>query len=92
VHGRYTSRRRVDPDGSAHTGLVERPRNQWPVLINDHHEGDIRELCRTSLPLSVTLGQQSPARYRVAQEAPIIRGPRLACQGPLGIRVSSRGA
>ena len=33
VHGRYSSRRRVDPDGTVHTGLVERPRSQWPVLI-----------------------------------------------------------
>ena len=41
VHGRYTSTRRVDPDGTVHTGLVERPRSQWPVLINDHHEGYI---------------------------------------------------
>src|SRR5438034_7688315 len=39
VHGRYSSRRRVDPDGRVHTGLLERPRSQWPVLINDHHEG-----------------------------------------------------
>jgi DNA invertase Pin-like site-specific DNA recombinase len=39
VHGRYTSTRRVDPDGSVHTGISERPRDQWPVLIRDHHEG-----------------------------------------------------
>ncbi|WP_373368805.1 zinc ribbon domain-containing protein [Candidatus Mycobacterium methanotrophicum] len=39
VHGRYTSTRRVDPDGAVHTGLVERPRAQWPVCIHDHHEG-----------------------------------------------------
>ena len=39
VHGRYTSRRRVDPDGSVHTGLTERPRREWPVLIHAHHEG-----------------------------------------------------
>ncbi len=39
VYGRYASRRRVDPDGTVHTGLVERPRSQWPVLIRDHHEG-----------------------------------------------------
>ena len=31
----------VDPDGSVHTGLVERPRTQWPVLIRDHHDGYI---------------------------------------------------
>jgi hypothetical protein len=39
VHGRYVSRRRVEPDGTVHTGLVERPRSEWPVVINDHHEG-----------------------------------------------------
>jgi len=41
VHGRYTSRRTVDPGGTVHTSLVERPRGEWPVLIRDHHEGYI---------------------------------------------------
>ncbi len=41
VHGRYTSTRRVDPDGTVHTGLVQRPRAEWPVLIRDHPEGYI---------------------------------------------------
>jgi DNA invertase Pin-like site-specific DNA recombinase len=41
VHGRYASRRTVEPDGTVHTGLVERPRTEWPVLIKDHHEGYI---------------------------------------------------
>jgi excisionase family DNA binding protein len=41
VHGRYSSRRTVEPDGTVHTGLVERPRTEWPVLIKDHHEGYI---------------------------------------------------
>ena len=41
VHGRYTSTRGVDPDGTVHTGLVERPRTEWPVLIIDHHPGYI---------------------------------------------------
>ena len=39
VHGRYTSRRRVEPNGTVYTGLVERPRAEWPVLIHDHHPG-----------------------------------------------------
>jgi DNA invertase Pin-like site-specific DNA recombinase len=39
VHGRYTSTRSVDPDGTVHSGLVERPRSEWPVLIRDHHQG-----------------------------------------------------
>jgi DNA invertase Pin-like site-specific DNA recombinase len=41
VHGRYGSRRTVEPDGTVRSGLVERPRTQWPVLIKDHHEGYI---------------------------------------------------
>lgn len=41
VHGRYRSRRRVDPDGTVHTGISEQPRSQWPVLIHEHHEGYI---------------------------------------------------
>lgn len=30
VHGRYASRRTVDPDGTVHTRLIERPRAEWP--------------------------------------------------------------
>ncbi len=41
VHGRYSSRRTVEPDGTVRTTLVERPRAEWPVLIKDHHEGYI---------------------------------------------------
>src|SRR6201981_3499691 len=39
VHGRYTSTRRVDPDGTVHTGLVERPRAERPGLVVKHPEG-----------------------------------------------------
>jgi DNA invertase Pin-like site-specific DNA recombinase len=41
VHGRYTSHRTVDPGGTVHTAITERPRAEWPVLIKDHHEGYI---------------------------------------------------
>ena len=30
VHGRYTSRRSVEPDGTVRTSLIELPRAQWP--------------------------------------------------------------
>ncbi len=39
--GRYASRRTVDPGGTVHTAIAERPRAEWPVLIKDHHEGYI---------------------------------------------------
>jgi hypothetical protein len=41
VHGRYTSRRTVAPDGTVRTTLAGRPRTEWPVLIKDHHQGYI---------------------------------------------------
>ena len=41
VFGRYASRRTVDPSGTVHTAITERPRAEWPVLIKDHHEGYI---------------------------------------------------
>lgn len=40
-HGRYTSRRTVEPDGTVRTGLVQRPRFEWPILIPDRHDGYI---------------------------------------------------
>jgi excisionase family DNA binding protein len=39
VFGRYCSRRSVDPDGTVHTAIVVRPRAEWPVLIQNHHDG-----------------------------------------------------
>ncbi len=41
VFGRYASCRTVDPSGTVHTAITERPRTEWPVLIKDHHEGYI---------------------------------------------------
>ena len=41
VFGRYASHRTVEPSGTVHTAITERPRAEWPVLIKDHHEGYI---------------------------------------------------
>ncbi|QCX82442.1 Helix-turn-helix domain protein (plasmid) [Streptomyces sp. YIM 121038] len=41
VYGRYLTRRTVRPDGSVHTGIVLRPRAQWPIVLHGHHEGYI---------------------------------------------------
>jgi DNA invertase Pin-like site-specific DNA recombinase len=37
VFGRFRSRRAVDPDGSIRLKNIELPREQWQVLIRDHH-------------------------------------------------------
>ena len=41
VYGRYHSRRVVAPDATVRTKIVELPRDQWPVVIHDHHDGYI---------------------------------------------------
>jgi DNA invertase Pin-like site-specific DNA recombinase len=41
VFGRYHSRRVVSADGVVSTKTVELPRDQWPVVIHDHHPGYI---------------------------------------------------
>ena len=41
VFGRYHSMRVVEPDGTVRTTTVQRPRDEWPVLIHDHHRGYI---------------------------------------------------
>jgi DNA invertase Pin-like site-specific DNA recombinase len=39
VFGRRRTRQVVAPDGSVHSSTTELPREQWQVLIHDHHEG-----------------------------------------------------
>jgi hypothetical protein len=39
VFGRRRSRQVVDPDGSVRSSVTELPRDQWEVLIPDHHRG-----------------------------------------------------
>ena len=41
VFGRYHCRRVVSPDGVVSTKIVELPRDEWPVVIHDHHPGYI---------------------------------------------------
>ncbi len=41
VFGRYHSRRVVEPDATVRTMTVELPREEWPVVIHDHHRGYI---------------------------------------------------
>jgi DNA invertase Pin-like site-specific DNA recombinase len=42
VFGRFRSRRAVDPDGTIRLKSSELPREQWQVLIRDHHPAYIR--------------------------------------------------
>ncbi len=37
VYGRRVDTRHLQPDGTTTTLTIRRPRDQWPVLIHDHH-------------------------------------------------------
>jgi DNA invertase Pin-like site-specific DNA recombinase len=41
VFGRRRARRQVDPDGTIHAKIKLLPREQWGVVIHDHHPGYI---------------------------------------------------
>jgi DNA invertase Pin-like site-specific DNA recombinase len=38
VYGRYTTKRRVQPDGSVRSTITLLPRPEWTVLIREHHD------------------------------------------------------
>jgi DNA invertase Pin-like site-specific DNA recombinase len=74
VHGRYTSQRAVEPDGTVRTTMTERPRAQWPVLIRDHHDGYISWADYLANEARLTANRTS------AGARPPREGPAL-CQG-----------
>lgn len=41
VFGRYHSHRVVEPDGTVRTKVTELAREEWPIVIHDHHLGYI---------------------------------------------------
>jgi DNA invertase Pin-like site-specific DNA recombinase len=41
VYGRYTTKRRVQPDGTVRSTITLLPRPQWAVMIREHHDGFI---------------------------------------------------
>lgn len=70
VFGRYHARRVVAPEGTVRTKIVELARQQWPVVIHDHHPGDI---CWDDyLANAARLAGQHHQR----RGAPAARGPR----------------
>ena len=79
VYGRYRSRRVVRPDGAIVTRTVELPRSEWPVVIQDHHEG-------LHLLGAVPRQRAAPGRQQQPQgPAPAARG-RRAVPGDLALR------
>ncbi len=73
----HRSRRTVRPDGTITTTVTELPRERWPVLIYDHHDGYIsweQYLANEQrLRANDTRGGQRPAREGAALCQGIVR-------------------
>ncbi len=74
VHGRFRSRRVVNPDGTTRLRTTELPRPEWPVLIVDHHEGYI------SWEQFLTIEAKLAANCTTTGARPPREGPAI-CQG-----------
>ena len=91
--GRYHSRRVVEPDGRVHTKISELPRDQWPVVIHDHHPGyiswDDYLANQARLAANLTNGGARPAREGAALcQGIIICG---SCGRPMSTRYHANG-
>jgi DNA invertase Pin-like site-specific DNA recombinase len=77
VFGRRRSRRHVDPDGTIHAKVTMLPRDQWGVVIHDHHPGYIswEQFLRNEQQLAANRTQDGarPAREGRALLQGIIR-------------------
>jgi excisionase family DNA binding protein len=74
VYGRRVDSRQLQPDGTTRTVTTRRPRDQWPVLITDHHPA--------YLTWSTYLDnlQILAANHTAAHARPVRESPAL-CQG-----------
>jgi len=72
--GRTTSRKSVQPDGTIQAHTVALPRQQWPVLIKDHHPGYITWQDYLSIEARLAANRTS-----TGQRPP--REGRALCQG-----------
>jgi excisionase family DNA binding protein len=88
VYGRRASRKSVDPHGRVHSRVVELPREQWPVVIKNHHEGYVSwedYLANTAkLAANCTNSGQRPPREGLALCQGIIGCG--SCGQPMGTR------
>jgi Recombinase len=72
VFGRRRSRRRVEPDGTIRARTTMLPREQWGVVIHDHHPGYI------TWEQFLRIEQRLAANCTSRRRAPGSRGQRAA--------------
>ncbi|MEX5713704.1 recombinase family protein [Parafrankia sp. FMc6] len=96
VFGRYATRKTVAPDGTVRPHTVQLPRDQWPIVIPDHHPGYITWADYLQIEAKLAANQTNagarPAREGLALCQGIIRCG--GCGRAMGTRYhqSGRGA
>src|SRR2546423_7954400 len=88
VHGRYTTKRRVQPDGSVKSTITLLPRSDWAVLIHEHHDGFINWTDHLAIEAKLATNRTN-AGARPPREGVALCQGILAC-GSCGRPMSTR--
>lgn len=93
VYGRHRTHRRVLPDGSVRTSARDVPRDQWQVVIHDHHEGYItwQRYLEIEEKLKANCTHQGARPPREGE--PLCQGIMScgSCGGPMSTRYGAAG-
>ncbi len=86
--GRSTSTRKVRPDGTVVTHVNRQPRDQWKVLITDHHEGYISWQQHLDIAAKLAANRTSTGARPPREGVPLCQGIIFcgSCGFPMGTR------
>jgi len=88
AYGQHRTRRRVRPDGSVATEYLPVPREQWPVLIQDHHPGYITWTQYLEIEAKLVANRTNAGARPPREGQPLCQGI-IGC-GSCGSRMSTR--
>ena len=88
VYGRHRTLRRVLPDGTVRTTSVEVPREQWQVLIHDHHDGYVTWQQYLDIEARLSANCTNKGARPAREGEPLCQGI-IAC-GSCGGRIGTR--
>ncbi|MEX5713801.1 recombinase family protein [Parafrankia sp. FMc6] len=96
VYGRYATRTSVAPDGTVRSHQVQLPRDQWPIVIQDHHPGYITWADYLAIEAKLAANQTNAGARPPREGLALCQGIIYcgSCGRPMGTRYhqSGRGA
>lgn len=93
TYGRHQTVRQVQPDGTVRTGTRLLPRDQWQVLILDHHEGFITWAAHLDIQAKLAANCTNNGARPPREGEPLCQGIICcgSCGGRLGTRYNNNG-